>query len=96
MTCNIVNVTSAAYSSGGINFSIRHQNKLKNKDGYTIDYKDSLEIDGKAFNYVLIVSKKNAKNDKCNFERLYISRDEGLLHIDVTDSISLVRDTSTK
>ena len=92
-TCN---APSIAYSSEGINFSISQKDKLENKDGYTIEYKDSLEINGKTYDYVLIVGKKNTKKDKCNFERLYISRDDGLLQIDVNDTISLVRDETAK
>lgn len=79
------------FNNGEANFQINTQDTLTSKNGYKVIHKDSLEIETTTYNHVLIFDATRATKEKCRFDKLYISRDEGLLRIDLQDSISLTR-----
>ena len=79
------------FNNGEASFQINTQDTLTSKNGYKVIHRDSLEIEATTYNHVLIFDATRATKEKCRFDKLYISRDEGLLRIDLQDSISLTR-----
>lgn len=79
------------FNNGEASFQINIQDTLTSKNGYMVIHRDSLEIEATTYNHVLIFDATRATKEKCRFDKLYISRDEGLLRIDLQDSISLTR-----
>ena len=66
-------------------------NKMTNADGYTVRMLDSLEIGKKTYRDVLEFDATEAENNGCNYDKFYISAVDGLLRIDLLDSIKIVR-----
>lgn len=74
-----------------VNVQLSSDVKSKNSDGYVVDYKESLDVDGVSYNHILIIDASDAKKSSCNFNRLYFARDEGLIRMDINEDISLTR-----
>ena len=66
-------------------------NKMTNADGYTVRMLDSLEIGKKTYRDVLEFDATEAENNGCNYDKFYISAVDGLLRIDLLDSIKIER-----
>lgn len=77
------------YESRHVKFTILAKKNLTNKSNYAIELKDSLEVRNKWYKNVLIFDASNAKENSCSFEKAFIARDNGLIKLDINDTISL-------
>ena len=69
-------------------------NKMTNSDGYTIHMLDSLKVGKKAYKDVLEFDATGANENTCNFDKFYVAANDGLLRIDLQDSITIERKPS--
>ena len=66
-------------------------NKMTNSDGYTVRMLDSLKVGKKTYKDVLEFDATGAEESSCNFDRFYVAARNGLLRIDLQDSITIER-----
>lgn len=66
-------------------------NKMTNSDGYTIRILDSLKVGKKTYKDVLEFDATDADENSCNFDKFYVAAKDGLLRIDLQDSITIER-----
>ena len=66
-------------------------NKMTNSDGYTVRMLDSLTVGKKTYKDVLEFDATNADENTCNFDKFYVAAREGLLRIDLQDTITIER-----
>lgn len=70
-------------------------NKKTNKDGYSVTMLDSLKVGSKTFKDVLEIDATGAEDNACDYDKAYIAANQGLIRIDLQDSITIER-TSKK
>ena len=75
----------------GIVFSNLSGNKMTTSDGYTIRMLDSLNIGKETFQNVLEFDATKAEKNECDYDKFYISATQGLLRIDLMDTITIKR-----
>lgn len=66
-------------------------NKMTNSDGYTVRMLDSLTVGKKTYKNVLEFDATGAEENVCNFDKFYVAARDGLLRIDLQDSITIER-----
>lgn len=66
-------------------------NKMTNSDGYTVRMLDSLKVGKKTYKDVLEFDATGAEENVCNFDKFYVAARDGLLRIDLQDSITIER-----
>ena len=66
-------------------------NKMTNSDGYTVRMLDSLTVGKKTYKDVLEFDATGAEESSCNFDKFYVAASDGLLRIDLQDSITIER-----
>ena len=66
-------------------------NKMTNNDGYTVRMLDSIAVGKKTYKDVLEFDATGAEENSCNFDKFYVAASDGLLHIDLQDSITIER-----
>ena len=66
-------------------------NKKTNSDGYTVRMLDSLTVGKKTYKDVLEFDATGADNNSCNFDKFYVAARDGLLRIDLQDTITIER-----
>ena len=66
-------------------------NKMTNSDGYTVRMLDSLTVGKKTFTDVLEFDATGAEENTCNFDKFYVAAREGLLRINLQDTITIER-----
>ena len=66
-------------------------NKMTNSDGYTVHMLDSLTVGKKTYTDVLEFDATGAEENTCNFDKFYVAAREGLLRIDLQDTITIER-----
>ena len=66
-------------------------NKMTNSDGYTVRMLDSLKVGKKTYKDVLEFNATGAEENSCNFDRFYVAARNGLLRVDLQDSITIER-----
>ena len=66
-------------------------NKMTNSDGYTVRMLDSLTVGKKTYKDVLEFDATGADDNSCNFDKFYVAARDGLLRIDLQDSITIER-----
>ena len=72
-------------------FSDLDGNKMTNSDGYTVRMLDSLTVGKKTYKDVLEFDATGAEESSCNFDKFYVAASDGLLRIDLQDSITIER-----
>ena len=65
--------------------------KMTNSDGYTVRMLDSLTVDKKTYKDVLEFDATGADDNSCNFNKFYVAARDGLLRIDLQDTITIER-----
>ena len=65
--------------------------KMKHKDGYVIKMLDSLKVGKKTYMDVFEFDASDVKKNACIYDKLYIAVKEGLVRIDLQDSITIER-----
>lgn len=78
-------------NDNGIMFSKLRGNKMTSRDGYTIRMLDSLNIGKETFRNVLEFDATKAEKNECDYDKFYISATQGLLRIDLMDTITIKR-----
>lgn len=66
-------------------------NKMTNSDGYTVRMLDSLKVGKKTYKDVLEFDATGVEESSCNFDKFYVAARDGLLRIDLQDSITIER-----
>lgn len=66
-------------------------NKMTNSDGYTIQMLDSLTVGDSTYKDVFEFDASNVEDNACIYDRLFIAAKEGLVRIDLQDSITIER-----
>ena len=66
-------------------------NKMTNSDGYTVRMLDSLDVGQKTYKDVLEFDATGAEKNNCNFDKFYVAARDGLLRIDLQDTITIER-----
>ena len=66
-------------------------NKMTNSDGYTVRMLDSLTVGKKTYKDVLEFDATGADDNSCNFDKFYVAARDGLLRIDLQDTITIER-----
>ena len=66
-------------------------NKMTNSDGYTVRMLDSLTVGKKTYKNVLEFDATGAEENVCNFDKFYVAARDGLLRIDLQDTITIER-----
>ena len=66
-------------------------NKMTNSDGYTVRMLDSLTVGKKTYKDVLEFDATGADDNSCNFNKFYVAARDGLLRIDLQDTITIER-----
>ena len=66
-------------------------NKMTNSDGYTVRMLDSLTAGKKTYTDVLEFDAAGAEENTCNFDKFYVAAREGLLRIELQDTITIER-----
>ena len=66
-------------------------NKMTNSDGYTVRMLDSLTVGKKTYKDVLEFDATSADENTCNFDKFYVAAREGLLRIDLQNTITIER-----
>ncbi len=66
-------------------------NKMTNSDGYTVRMLDSLTVGKKTYKNVLEFDATGAEENVCNFDKFYVAARDGLLRIDLQDSMTIER-----
>ena len=66
-------------------------NKKTNSDGYTVRMLDSLTVGKKTYKDVLEFDATGADDNSCNFDKFYVAARDGLLRIDLQDTITIER-----
>ena len=66
-------------------------NKMTNSDGYTVRMLDSLTVGKKTYTDVLEFDATGAEESTCNFDKFYVAAREGLLRIELQDTITIER-----
>ena len=66
-------------------------NKMTNNDGYTVRMLDSLKVGQKTYKEVLEFDATGAEENPCNFDKFYVAARDGLLRIDLLDTITIGR-----
>ena len=66
-------------------------NKMTNSDGYTVRMLDSLTVGKKTYTDVLEFDATGAEENTCNFDKFYVAAREGLLRIELQDTITIER-----
>ena len=66
-------------------------NKKTNKDGYSVTMLDSLKVGSKTFKDVLEIDATGAEDNACDYDKAYIAANQGLIRIDLQDSIVIER-----
>ncbi len=66
-------------------------NKMTNSDGYTVRMLDSLTVGKKTYTDVLEFDATGANENTCNFDKFYVAAREGLLRIDLQNTITIER-----
>ena len=64
---------------------------MTNSDGYTVRMLDSLTVSKKTYKNVLEFDATGADDNSCNFDKFYVATRDGLLRIDLQDSITIER-----
>jgi hypothetical protein len=64
---------------------------IDDSDGYTVRMLDSLTVGKKTFTDVLEFDATGAEESTCNFDKFYVAAREGLLRIDLQDTITIER-----
>jgi len=72
-------------------FSDLDGNKMTSSDGYTVRMLDSLTVGKKTYKDVLEFDATGAKENSCNFDKFYVAAQDGLLRIDLQDTITIER-----
>ena len=72
-------------------FSDLDGDKMTNSDGYSIRMLDSLKVGKRTFKDVLEFDATGAETNLCNFDKFYVAARDGLLRIDLQDSIIIER-----
>lgn len=83
-------------NDNGIVFKNLHGNKMTHKDGYTITMLDSMKVGNKTYKDVLKFDATKAKENECIYDKFYIAAKEGLIRIDLLDSITIERTSKKK
>lgn len=66
-------------------------NKMTNSDGYAVRMLDTLTVGKKTYTDVLEFDATGANENTCNFDKFYVAAREGLLRIDLQDTITIER-----
>ena len=66
-------------------------NKMTNSDGYAVRILDTLTVGKKTYTDVLEFDATGANENTCNFDKFYVAAREGLLRIDLQDTITIER-----
>lgn len=66
-------------------------NKTTSSDGYTVRMLDSLTVGKKTYKDVLEFDATGADDNSCNFDKFYVAARDGLLRIDLQDTITIER-----
>ena len=66
-------------------------NKMTNSDGYAVRMLDSLTVGKKTYTDVLEFDATSANENSCNFDKFYVAAREGLLRINLQDTITIER-----
>ena len=72
-------------------FSDLDGNKMTSSDGYTVRMLDSLTVGKKTYKDVLEFDATGADDNSCNFDKFYVAARDGLLRIDLQDTITIER-----
>lgn len=82
---------SSGHKFQEIHIDVTSERKLSNADGYVAEYKDSYEVDGTTYDYILVIDPSKVKGSVCAFNRAFLARDAGLIRLEVTDDVYLTR-----
>ena len=66
-------------------------NKMTHRDGYVIKMLDSLTVQNKTYKDVFEFDASDVEDNECIYDKLYIAAKEGLVQIDLQDSITIER-----
>lgn len=72
-------------------FSDLDGNKMTSSAGYTVRMLDSLTVGKKTYKDVLEFDATGAEENSCNFDKFYVAAQDGLLRIDLQDTITIER-----